>query len=243
MKKVSAIITAFILVLSFSSCGSINHGEVDNPSNSLEHSENPLVIPNDSLEQSEMPTIIPNDVPEGSKEDLAVRETVKEYLDNFTSCDFDKIKAQLHEEDKWLFNFESEDQMKFYNTIFPLITYEFEFVSEHEGVYGVMTRIVSPSMADVYGTIITEYLDTSISEDTQALSELVQNNTERMLTLLKDPSLPKRDERLYIYVEYINGKYIPRCDFYLANEITGGAPEASGEITGTLNDTITSLSE
>lgn len=229
MKKVSVLLLVLIMALSLCSCGCENESAVT-PSE-------------EGFEQEEMATIIPNDVPEGSVEDLAVRETVKTYLDTFISCDFEAIKAQLHPDDAWLFNFELESQMQFYETIFPLIEYEFEYVSEHEGVYGVMTRIISPNMAHVYGSVITDYIDTSIAQDEDALRELVDSNTERMLKLVADPETPKRDEKLYIYVEYIDGEYVPRCNFYLANELTGGAPEASDELTSTINSSVEALSE
>lgn len=227
MKKVLLHILCFVMVLAIAGCGS-----------------NDATVETESVETTtEEATIIPNDVPEGSEADIAVRETVSEYLDTFISCDFDAISNALHEEDKWLFNFESEDQLAFYNAIFPQIEYEFEFVAEHEGVYGVMTQITSPDMAEVYGAVITNYIDTYTENNSDALSEIVANNTETMLEMLVSPSLSRRVERLYIYVQYIDGEYIPRCDMYLANELTGGAPEISSELTSTINETVELLGE
>ncbi len=227
MKRVLLIIICLIMVISVSGCG-CSRGVSDEDA---------------STTPTEDGTIIPNDVPEGSEADIAVRKVVSEYIDTFISCDFDAISNVLHEEDKWLFNFESEDQLAFYNAIFPQIDYEFEFVAEHEGVYGVMTQITSPDMAEVYGTIITRYIDATTANDNDALRDIVDNNTEAMLELLSSPTLGRRVERLYIYVEYIDGEYIPRCDMYLANELTGGAPEVSNELTSTINDTVNMLGE
>ena len=141
------------------------------------------------------------------------------------------------------FNFDSEDQMTFYNTIFPQIKYKFEFVSEYEGVYGVMTEITSPDMAEVYGTIITAYIDSATGESNASAREIIENSGDRMIEMLKSPDLKRRVGRLYIYVEYIDGVYIPRCDMYLANELTGGAPETSDAISSSINEAIDALSE
>ncbi len=153
------------------------------------------------------------------------------------------IKSQIHEDDMWLFNFDSEEQIAFYKTIFPKIEYKFEFVSEHEGVYGVMTEITSPDMADVYGTIITDYIDSTTGEGSLSVEEIMSNSTETMLDMITSPDLAQRCERLYIYVQYIDGEYIPRCDVFLANELTGGAPEVSDELSSTLYETVKALQE
>lgn len=228
MKKVLLFAICFILILSLAGCGCTN---TPAETETHEHSEETAT------------GIIPNDVPAGSEADIAVRETVASYLDTFISCDFDAIKSIIHEDDQWYFNFESADQLAFYEAVFPQIEYEFEFVSEHEGVYGVMTQITSPNMAEVYGTVITDYIDSTVGHSDKPVSEIVAENTERMLSLIKSPTLPRRVEKLYIYVEYINGKYIPRCDVYLANEITGGAPEVSDEITNSISEAVGALSE
>lgn len=227
MKKVLMIVGCFLLILSLCSCGNTD-----------------IDVTPDANESIETETgIIPADVSEGSEADINVRKTVMEYLDTFISCDFEAIKKGLHPDDQWLFNFESEDQMAFYNAIFPQIEYKFEFVSEHEGVYGVMTEITSPNMAEVYGTVITDYIDAATGNNDKSKSEIVSQNTARMLEMINDPDLARRVERLYIYVQYIDGEYIPRCDMYLANELTGGAPEVSDEITSTINETFDALSE
>lgn len=231
MKKFLTIIAFGALVLSLSACG-CEPTASDEPTPATEE-----------VYVTEEEKIIPDIVEKGSETEIAVMNAVGEYLDNFIRCDFDSIKASLHQEDAWLFNFESDDQMLFYEAIFPLVEYEFDYVAEHEGVYGVMTRMTSPNMADVYGTILTEYLDSSMVNDSDSLRNIVANNTERMIELITSGDIAQRDELLFIYVEYIDGQYIPRCDMYLANELTGGAPEASGEITSTISDTLASLSE
>lgn len=181
--------------------------------------------------------IQPTTLPDDAEDSIKVRDAVANYIDTFKSCDFEAIKAIIHEDDKWLFNFESEDQLAFYKAIFPKVNYTFEFVAEHEGVYGIMTNITSPSMADIYGTIITEYIDIRTSENPDA----VFDTKERAIELINQPDTPLRNERLYIYVEKIDGEYVVRCDAYLANELTGGAPEASDEISSVLNEASEAL--
>ncbi|MBQ6794594.1 MAG: hypothetical protein IJO83_00450 [Clostridia bacterium] len=187
--------------------------------------------------------IIPASVPEGSEEAKMVKETVKNYLDTFVSCDFTAIENALHQDDKWYFNFSDEEQLAFYEAILPQIEYKLEYVSEHEGVYGVMTEITSPDMAEVYGSVITSYIDATTGNSEKSADEIMKERTESMLEMIKSPELARRVNKLYVYVEYIDGKYIPRCDMYLANELTGGAPEVSDEITSTINETIDALGE
>lgn len=230
MKKVMSILLCLVLVFSLCSCGCGNSADTKAPAE-------------EATEVTEDATIIPDMVPEESPAYNEVKNTVSKYLDTFISCDFDAIKSQLHEDDKWLFNFDSEDQMAFYKAIFPLLKYEFEFVAEHDGVYGIMTRITSPNMADVYGTLITEYLDYSMENNRDALNDIITSNTEKLVELITSPDVSLRSERLYIYVEYIDGEYIPRCDAFLANELTGGAPEASSEISSTLTNSINAMIE
>ncbi len=184
--------------------------------------------------------IIPDDVDENSPEAKAVREAAAGMLDAFISADFDAIKDALVEEDEEYFDFESEQQREFYSAIFPKVEYEFESVAEHDGVYGVMTTVYSPDMASVYGSMILDIMD---SDENYTEEEFRKNNTETMKQLLDsdDGSVPTREEELYIYVEYDNGKYIPRCDMYLANALLGGSAEASDEIRTTLNEAINSL--
>lgn len=232
LKKQLISIVCVASLISFSACGQ------------KKTSDN--IISNEAVNEittEETTEIIVNDVPEGSEAAIKVKETVANYLDTFISCDFDAIREVLHPDDSWMFNFESEDQLRFYEAIFPQIKYEFEYVSEYEGVYGVMTQITSPSMIEVYGSIITDYLDRYAEQDIQSVNEIVSTDTERMLEMIVSPDLERRVEKLYIYVEYIDGEYIPRCDAFLANEITGGAPEASDEITSVLNETINALDE
>lgn len=227
MKKLLMCIICLSLALSLCACGD---GEGETAPSQAESVETETGI-------------IPADVPEDSEAAINVKATVKNYLDTFISCDFDAIKEIIHEDDEWYFNFEDEEQLEFYKAIFPQIEYKFEFVSEHEGVYGVMTEITSPDMSEVYGTVITDYIDATTGHSTKSTQEIMNESTERMLEMIKSPSLPRRVGRLYVYVEYINGEYIPRCDAYLTNELTGGAPEISDEISSTLSEAIGALSE
>ena len=229
MKKFFILPLCVLLVLSFSCCTGEKTSE----------SEPTAVNSQEEIETG----IIPNDVDENSEEAINVKATVANYLDTFISCDFDAIKAILHEDDTWFFNFESEDQLAFYEAIFPRIEYKFDYVSEHKGVYGVMTEITSPDMAEVYGTIITDYIDSTTGANNKTHAEILNESTEKMLELIKSPDIKKRVSSLYVYVEYIDGNYIPRCDPYLANELTGGAPETSDEIQSSLNEAINALSE
>ncbi|MBQ8003227.1 MAG: hypothetical protein IJ297_07275, partial [Clostridia bacterium] len=187
MKRFLSLVLCLVIALSFSACGNDNSTSV---------------TPTEDGANGE---IIPNDVPAGSEADIAVRKAVSAYLDTFISCDFDAIKAAIHPDDMQYFNFDSEDQMTFYNTIFPQIKYKFEFVSEYEGVYGVMTEITSPDMAEVYGTIITAYIDSATGESNASAREIIENSGDRMIEMLKSPDLKRRVGRLYIYVEYIDG--------------------------------------
>ena len=243
MKRMILVLVCLIMVLSFAGCGektNENSPSIVSDVNEENYSAVDATKEQEAVEEDSTQIQV-NDVLPGSDADLAVRSTVSNFLDTFISCDFEAIKSILHEEDKWLFNFESEDQLKFYKAIFPQIKYNFEFVSEYEGVYGVMTNINSPDMMEVYGSVITNYLDKVAEKDTESMKSIVDSNTENMIEMIKSPQLKKREERLYIYVQYIDGVYIPRCDFYLANELTGGAPEASNEITSSLNETIEAL--
>lgn len=228
MKKFFIFLLCLLLALAIAGCGNSEGLSSDSPT---------------EQSQAEEGAIVPNDVAEGSEADIAVRAAVKDYIDTFISCDFDRIESIIHEEDLWLFNFESEDQIKFYNAIFPCLEYEFDFVSEHEGVYGVMAHVYAPDMAEVYGTVIADYIDASTGNSSITSAEIVSNNTERMLELIASPETSVRDERLYIYVQHIDGEYIVRCDMYLANALTGGAPEVSEELAYTFNETISALSE
>lgn len=227
MKRILLGIVCLIVALSMAGCNSSK--EVVEPSYE---------------ESTETETgIIPASVPDNSEEAKCVKETVKEYLDTFVSCDFDAIKNAIHEEDQWLFNFEDEEQLAFYKAIFPQLEYKFEFVSEHEGVYGVMTEITSPDMSEVYGRIITDYIDATTGNSDKSKEEVAGERTKKMLEMIVAPDLARRVERLYIYVEFIDGEYIPRCDAYLANELTGGAPEISDEITSTIMESVNALNE
>lgn len=224
MKKILASLLSFIVVFSFAACNKDN-------------TEIPTEAPTEAATHAHE-EIIPDTVPEGSEADIQVRAAVKEYLDTIIACDFDKIKENLHADDAWLFNFESEDQMKFYNAIFPRVKYSFEYVAEHEGVYGVMTQITSPDMAEVYGTIITDYIDQRTE-----IGSVELDTTDVMIDLVTDPDISLREQSLFIYVEYIDGEYIVRCDAWLANELTGGAPEVSDELSNTLNEAVGALEE
>jgi hypothetical protein len=201
---------------------------------------------NDDIDQEPTETasekIIPNDVDENSDEALKAKEAVSKMLDAFISADFDRIKEALTEEDREFFNFDSEDQCEFYKTILPKIKYEFTSVAEHDGVYGVMTTITSPDMASVYGNMIISIMESGESYTEESFRK---KNVETMKSLLNsdDGTIGERSEELYIYVENDNGKFIPRCDIYLANELLGGYPEASEEIGETLSETINELGE
>lgn len=219
MKKALSIILTVILVFSLCACG-----------------EKEDVKPMEPTEE-ESTEIVLRDISLDSEEGQAVKNAVSTFLDVFISADMEQIAAQLHPDDLQFFNFESEEQVSLYKAIFSQLKYEFHSVAEHKGVYGIMTTITSPDMADVYGTIITERIDQSI-ENTADDQDARAKNTKRMLELLNSGELPERVEKLYIYVEYIDGEYIPRCDMYLANELIGGAAEASDMISSTLNETI-----
>lgn len=227
MKKLILCVLCFALVFSLASCGD---------------DEN-ITAPDGEASTESATEIIPATVPEGSIEAENVKETVRSYIDTFISCDFEAINNVLHEDDKWLFNFEDEEQLEFYRAVFPQIEYKFEYVSEHEGVYGVMTEMTSPDMAEVYGSVITNYIDAATGNSTKSAQEIMSESTDAMLEMIKSPELARRVEKLYIYVEYIDGVYVPRCNAYLANELTGGAPQVSDEITSTLNETMDALSD
>ena len=227
MKKLFTLMLCVLLTLSLCGCNSETTPEVET-----------------TVQSEEQETAItPNDVPEDSEAAINVKAAVADYLDTFISCDFEAIKEILHEDDRWCFNFESEDQMDFYNAIFPLVEYKFDYVSEYEGVYGVMTEITSPDMAQVYGTIITDYIDSTTGNSEKSPEEIMSGSKDKMLSLIKSPDIPRRVGQLYIYVEYIDGEYITRCNAFLANELTGGAPETSDEISSSLNEAVSALSE
>lgn len=227
MKKSVLCIVCLILAFSLAGCNNVKEG----------------TQPSEEVSTETETGIIPASVPDDSEKAKNVKSVVQSYLDTFISCDFDAVKNVLHEDDKWLFNFEDEEQLAFYKAIFPQLEYKFEFVSEHEGVYGVMTEITSPDMSEVYGSVITDYIDATTGNSDMSQQDIKSQRTERMLEMIKSPELPRRVERLYIYVEYIDGVYIPRCDAYLANELTGGAPEVSDEITSTLVESYNALNE
>lgn len=227
MKKLVLSLVCLVLALSITACTANNNESAPSGETSTETATG----------------IIPASVPEGSEAAKNVKETVKNYLDTFISCDFDAIENVLHEDDARYFNFSDEGQLAFYEAIFPQVEYKLEYVSEHEGVYGVMTEITSPDMAEVYGSVITSYIDATTGNSEKSADEIMKERTDSMLRMIKSPDLARRVNKLYIYVEYIDGVYIPRCDMYLANELTGGAPEVSDEITSTLNETIDALGE
>ncbi len=227
MKKLVLCIICLSLVFSLSAC----------------KNENNEILPSEESVPEVETGIVPNSVPDDSEEAISVKATVKNYLDTFISCDFDAIRSIIHEDDQWYFNLEDEEQLEFYKAVFPQIEYKFEFVSEYEGVYGVMTEMTSPDMAEVYGSVITDYLDATAGYSTKSTDEIKRDSTKTMLEMIKSPDLPRRVERLYVYVECIDGVYIPRCDVFLANELTGGAPEISDEITTTLSESLGALSE
>lgn len=221
MKKYLALIIAAAMVLSLSACGD-EQAEISEPT---EYGTEKIIL---------------NDVDENSFEAQAVKAAAAEMLDVFISADFDAIKEILVDEDEEYFDFENEEQKEFYLAILPKIEYEFSFVKEHDGVYGVMTTIFSPDMAAVYGSMIIDLMD---SEEGMSSDEFRAKNTETMKRMLNanDGSVPTRVEELYIYVECNNGVYTPRCDMYLANELLGGAAEASDEIGSTVLDAINTL--
>ncbi len=224
MKKTFSIILAAALAISLAAC---DNNEVVNNENTEEYTEtsNGILLRNVAVD---------------SEEGQAVCNALSKYLDTFISADFESISAVLHDDDKVYFNFESDEQKSLYELIFPQIEYNFNFVSEHGGTYGVMTTITSPDMAEVYGALITENIDRNI-EGVQPEMDKRQLNNERMRELLKSDELARRVEDLYIYVEYINGEYIPRCDAFLGNELVGGAVEAQSEITDVINEAVAAL--
>lgn len=183
-------------------------------------------------EATEYPTIIPDIVDSNSEEAEAVKKAAKQMLDTFISADMDNIEKMLVDEDKKLFNFESKDQTEFYKAIFPKIKYEFKGVYEHDGVYGVMTTITSPDMADVFGDMWIELIDPESATAPGSDDEFKTNNLNSIIQRLNSTTdaVPERVRNLYIYVEYKNGNYIPRCYMDLANELIGGTAEVSSAI-------------
>ena len=218
MKRLLAVLMAALSVASFAGCGK-NEGEATEPY---------LDVPTE---------LVINDVDENSEEAKAVKAAAAQMLDTFITGDIDAIKAFLIDEDENWFAFDSEEQNALYREIFPKISYEFSFVSEHEGVYGVMTTITSPNMAEVYGRIITDIMDLAQSGQPYTLEELRKRNTETMQNILRnEEDIVKREQDLYIYVEHTGSEYTPRCDIFLANELVGGAMEASGELSAAMNE-------
>ncbi|MGM9552405.1 MAG: hypothetical protein ACI3XA_09150 [Clostridia bacterium] len=225
MKKIISIAASFFVLFSFSACSKTE--------------DNDVALQEEAYSEETTEEIVLRNIELESAEGQAVSKAAAEFLDTFISCDIDKIKKSLCEEDLQYFNFDSEDQIEIYNLIFPKLKYEFHYVSEHKGTYGVMTTITSPDMADVYGTLITERIDRNIDgSDSQNDREW---NNKRMREILSNPDISERVETLYVYVEYIDGEYVPRCDIYLANELIGGAAEIMSEISSTLNETISAL--
>ncbi len=220
MKRFIAIGLSAVMIFSLSACKK----QVDeNPSSS---SEAP----------TEFETIIPNEVDENSKEAASAKEAVSKLLDTFISADIESVKKVLHEDDIEYFNFESEEQIAFYKAIWPKISYKLKGVYEHDGVYGVMTEITSPDMAEVYGRLWSDFIDVESPTRPSSGEEFRANNLSKAISMLNSDTdiIKDRIEDLFIYVEYKNGKYIARCDMYLANEIIGGAAEASSEISEAL---------
>ncbi len=187
--------------------------------------------------------IIINSVDMDSEEGVAAMEAAKTLLDAFISADIDAIKSVLHKDDLKYFNFESADQVEFYKTILPMLTYEFKAVDEHQGVYGVDTYFNSPNMADIYGKIILEITESANNGESFTTGDAREKINERLHELLNSEELLIREGRVYVYVECIDGKYIPRCDMFLANELLGGYPEYSDEIGSVLNDTIDTITQ
>ncbi len=220
MKRFIAMGLSAVMIFALSAC---KKQEGENPSSS---SEAP----------TEFETIIPNEVDENSKEAASAKEAVSKLLDTFISADIESVKKVLHEEDLEYFNFESEEQIAFYKAIWPKISYKLKGVYEHDGVYGVMTEITSPDMAEVYGRLWSDFIDVESPTRPNSAEEFRENNLSKVISMLNsDTDIVKdRIEDLFIYVEYKDGKYIARCDIYLANEIIGGAAEASSEIAEAL---------
>lgn len=188
--------------------------------------------------------IVVNDVDESTPEAEGAKKAAAELLDIFISGDIDAIRDFLQDDDEKFFDFDSEEQCEFYREIFPRIKYEFEYVSEHDGVYGVMTKITSPNMGEVYGRIITSYMDMAGSTEDYTEEDLRRRNTEIMREALsEEENFPKREEELYIYIERDGEKFVPRCDVYLSNELVGGAAEVSEELSSSITEMIDAISE
>ena len=182
-----------------------------------------------------------NAVDENSEEAKMVRATAANYLDTFISCDYEKLKTLIHPDDAPFFNFESETQMEFYNTIFPNVTYEIKSVWEKDGVYGALTTITAPSMAEAIGDIHVDQIDNVIQGDSDRLS--LDEISDVILTSVKNGSLSDDSFEVYVIVQVEDGNYIPRCNEYVANALLGGYPAASDELINTMMGSIEALSE
>ena len=226
MKRFIAAAAAFILLFSLYGCGKSGVGTDEEPS------------------AQSATGIEVNDVDDASPEAEGAKAAASEMLDAFISGDIDAIRAVLVDEDEGYFDFDSEEQREFYKEIFPRVSYEFEYVSEHDGVYGVMTKITSPNMGEVYGRIITAYMDMAGSKENYTEEELRAKNTEIMREALsEEDDFPKREGELYIYIEKDGDTFVPRCDVYLSNELVGGAAEVSSEISSTISESIDAMAE
>ncbi len=183
-----------------------------------------------------------NAVDANSEEAKMVRATAANYLDTFISCDFETLKTLIHPDDAPFFNFESETQVEFYKAMFPLVKYEIKSVWEKDGVYGALTTITSPNMAEAIGDIHIEQIDKVISGE-DASAQTMEEISDKILTAVKSGSLADASYDVYVIVQIEDGQYVPRCNEYIANALLGGYPEASYELASTMMETIDVLSE
>lgn len=183
-----------------------------------------------------------NAVDENSEEARMVRIAASNYLDTFINCDFEALKTLIHPDDAPFFNFESETQMEFYKAMFPRVTYEIKSVWEKDGVYGAKTTITAPDMAEAIGNIYVEQIDNTIEGDTTS-NKTMDEISDKILTAIKNDSLPDASYDVYVIVQLENGQYVPRCNEYIANALLGGYPEVSQELINTMMNSVNALSE
>ncbi len=228
IKRAAAVIAAVAMVMSVSACGKNEEADIDDAT------EATYYVPEDEL----------NAVDDDSAEAIGAKAVVAKMMDTFISADMDAIKEVLTDEDEEYFNFEYDDQVEFYKELFPRVTYEMLYVREHDGVYGVMTKTTAPDLTDVIAEMFADMLDFENAEEPHTLLVLANNMVKLKERLnSEDDPVDTREQMLYIYVEYENGEYIPRCDMYLVNELTGGYTEISSEIVSSLMETSSEMAE
>ncbi|MCD8048929.1 MAG: hypothetical protein LUG52_04880 [Clostridia bacterium] len=229
MKRITALLLAGTLAVSAAGCGKSEDEEI----NAEDMTEATYYVPAEEL----------NDVDDDSAEAIGAKAAVAKMMDTFISADMDAIKEVLVDEDEEYFNFEYDDQVEFYKEIFSRITYEMLYVKEHDGVYGVMTKTTAPDMTDIIAEMFVDMIDIENADEPETLAVRAKN-MEKLRERLnsEDEPVDTREQTLYIYVEYEDGEFIPRCDMYLVNELTGGYVEISSEIVSSLMETSSEMS-